>query len=42
MIRIRPAAERGHTRLSWLDSRHTFCYLADLVSFGPAPEHDCV
>jgi len=26
MIRIRPAAERGVTRTSWLDSRHTFSF----------------
>lgn len=26
MIRIRPAAERGSTRISWLDSRHTFSF----------------
>ncbi len=35
MIRVRPAEERGHTRLGWLDSRHTF-------SFGDYydPEHE--
>ena len=26
MIRIRRAEERGHTRISWLDSRHTFAF----------------
>lgn len=26
MIRIRPAAERGSTRISWLDSRHSFSF----------------
>lgn len=26
MIRIRPAAERGTTRISWLDSRHSFSF----------------
>src|SRR5262245_7570228 len=26
MIRIRPAAERGGTATSWLDSRHTFSF----------------
>jgi len=26
MIEIRPAAERGHTSLPWLDSRHTFSF----------------
>ncbi|HEU4427425.1 MAG TPA: pirin family protein [Myxococcota bacterium] len=26
MIRIRRAEERGHTRTSWLDSRHTFAF----------------
>ena len=26
MIRIRPAEERGHTRISWLDSWHTFAF----------------
>ena len=26
MIALRPAEERGHTRLSWLDSRHTFSF----------------
>src|SRR5262249_23266138 len=26
MLTIRPAAERGHTRLDWLDSRHTFSF----------------
>ncbi len=26
MIRIRPAAERGATRLKWLDSKHTFSF----------------
>jgi redox-sensitive bicupin YhaK (pirin superfamily) len=26
MIEIRRAAERGHTRLAWLDSRHTFSF----------------
>jgi redox-sensitive bicupin YhaK (pirin superfamily) len=26
MIRYRSAAERGHTRLDWLDSRHTFSF----------------
>lgn len=26
MIEIRPAAERGRTRLDWLDSRHTFSF----------------
>ena len=26
MIRSRPADDRGHVRLSWLDSRHTFSF----------------
>jgi hypothetical protein len=26
MVRRRPAAERGHTRLDWLDSWHTFSF----------------
>ena len=26
MIQVRPAAERGQTRTSWLDSRHTFSF----------------
>lgn len=26
MISIRPAAERGHTRIGWLDSRHSFSF----------------
>ena len=26
MIRVRPAAERGATPISWLDSRHTFSF----------------
>jgi redox-sensitive bicupin YhaK (pirin superfamily) len=26
MIRLRPADERGRTRLGWLDSRHTFSF----------------
>jgi len=26
VIRIRRAEERGHTRISWLDSRHTFAF----------------
>ena len=26
MIRVRPAADRGRTRLDWLDSRHTFSF----------------
>ena len=26
MIRLRPANERGHTKLSWFDSRHTFSF----------------
>jgi redox-sensitive bicupin YhaK (pirin superfamily) len=39
MISIRPAAERGVTRLDWLDSRHTFSF-ADYydprhMNFGP-------
>jgi hypothetical protein len=37
MITLRPAAERGHTEMDWLDSRHTFsfdCYYdPDHVSF---------
>jgi len=39
MLTIRPAAERGRTRLDWLDSRHTFSF-GDYVDprhmgFGP-------
>ena len=26
MINVRPASERGRTRLDWLDSRHTFSF----------------
>ena len=26
MIRLRPGGERGHTRLGWLDSRHSFSF----------------
>lgn len=26
MIVLRPAAERGHTRMEWLDSRHSFSF----------------
>jgi redox-sensitive bicupin YhaK (pirin superfamily) len=26
MIQLRPSEERGHTRLDWLDSRHTFSF----------------
>ena len=26
MIKLRPAAERGHTLIDWLDSRHTFSF----------------
>jgi quercetin 2,3-dioxygenase len=26
MITIRPAAERGHTRIDWLDSKHSFSF----------------
>ena len=26
MIRIRPASERGRTRMGWLDSSHTFSF----------------
>ena len=26
MIHLRPANERGHTKLDWLDSRHTFSF----------------
>jgi len=26
MITLRPGTERGHTKLSWLDSRHTFSF----------------
>jgi redox-sensitive bicupin YhaK (pirin superfamily) len=26
MIRLRPAHERGHTKVSWLDSAHTFSF----------------
>ena len=26
MIRVRPAAERGQTKASWLDARHTFSF----------------
>lgn len=26
MLTIRPAAERGHTRIDWLDSRHSFSF----------------
>src|SRR5215510_5589278 len=26
MITVRPAKERGRTRLDWLDSRHTFSF----------------
>ena len=39
MITIRPAAERGPTRLGWLDSRHTFSfghyYDPRHMGFGP-------
>ncbi len=38
MIIVRPASERGHTNLGWLDSRHTFSFGdyfdADHMSFG--------
>jgi redox-sensitive bicupin YhaK (pirin superfamily) len=39
MMLIRPAAERGHAKLGWLDSRHTFSF-ADyhderFMGFGP-------
>ncbi len=26
MIKLRPSQDRGHTKLSWLDSRHTFSF----------------
>ena len=26
MIKLRPSNDRGHTKLSWLDSRHTFSF----------------
>jgi quercetin 2,3-dioxygenase len=26
MIKIRKAAERGHTQIGWLDSRHSFSF----------------
>jgi hypothetical protein len=26
MLTLRPAADRGHTRIDWLDSRHTFSF----------------
>jgi redox-sensitive bicupin YhaK (pirin superfamily) len=26
MVTLRPADERGRTRLDWLDSRHTFSF----------------
>ncbi|MEW6337743.1 MAG: pirin family protein [Acidobacteriota bacterium] len=39
MITVRKAAARGTTRLSWLDSRHTFSFNAyldpDWMGFGP-------
>lgn len=39
MIIFRSAAERGHTRLGWLDSRHTFSFGRyadpDWMGFGP-------
>jgi redox-sensitive bicupin YhaK (pirin superfamily) len=39
MITVRKAAERGGTRLSWLDSRHTFSFYTyvdpDWMGFGP-------
>jgi hypothetical protein len=39
MITIRPAAERGRTRLPWLDGRHSFSFGGyfdpDHVGFGP-------
>lgn len=39
MLSLRPAAERGHSQLDWLDSRHTFSfdqyYDPKHMSFGP-------
>ncbi|MFG0283509.1 MAG: pirin family protein [Phycisphaerales bacterium JB039] len=39
MIRIRKAADRGRTRLAWLDGRHTFsfghAYDPEWIRFGP-------
>jgi len=39
MLTLRPAIERGHTRLDWLDSRHSFSFDQYFdpkhMSFGP-------
>lgn len=46
MIKLRRSSDRGHTKLDWLDSRHTFSFgdyydpqhmgFSDLKAFEPA------